>query len=166
MFIYFILQSVRHKNSPPRSLKNELPRCSPPYELLCAPLPFGWLRQVRYRVSDRVFHVAVAVGWYLFGRPLAEKSTSFSHRHSLVRVLFVWLAGYLLVPNHPYFPSSLLPGRTVVCGVVYIMRDFGSRHCVRFSNKTIYFQHRDRPPSVSVPSPPPCRRARTSSCPS
>ena len=71
------ISSVRRQTSH-RSLKNEQPRCSPPYELLCAPLPFGWLRQVRCHVSDRMLIVMVSVGWYLFVRPPAEKNTSCS----------------------------------------------------------------------------------------
>ena len=86
--------SVANQAAP---LKNEQPpRCSPPYELLCAPPPFGWLRQVRYRVFDRLLNVVMLVGWYLLGRPPAEKSTYLPHRHFLVPGSFVWLAGAVL----------------------------------------------------------------------
>ena len=126
---FFIISSVRRQTSH-RSLKNEQPRCSPPYELLCAPLPFGWLRQVRYRVSNRVFNVMVFFGWYLLRRPPAKKSIFPPSALSRVRVLFVWWLDTVHGTELTSFassPSLLLPGRIPMCGVVYIGLDFAFR---------------------------------------
>ena len=107
------IMSVRRQPTP-HSLKNEQPRCSPPYELLCAPLPFGWLRQVRYRVSNRVFNVMVFVGWYLLRRPPAKKSIFPPSALSRVRVLFVWWLDTVHgteLTSSASSPSLFLPGR-------------------------------------------------------
>ena len=138
--IVYSLSAVANQPEPLKT--NSQARCSPPYELLCAPPPFGWLRQVRYRVLDRQFHELMLVGWYLFW-PASRRKEHISSPSALSGPGFFCVVGWMrcFVTNLLCFPFSSLASRPnscgwrglFLCGMLLLVR------APRFLDKLIYF---------------------------